>query len=128
MDAAFPRADSTMDPYILVVEDDAALQWMIAAFLRNEGYRVETTGTTQQALSAILRERPKLVLLDMDLPGIHGSQLVQALRAREITLPIVVMTAARNAREWAEQIGAAAYVSKPLSLPMLLRRINSVAA
>jgi DNA-binding response OmpR family regulator len=119
-------AHGTNPPLILVVDDDRMTLFIVETFLRNEGYRVETVGTVKDALADILRRQPDLVLLDMELPDGHGSELVQLLQAHEITIPIVVMTAARDARDWAERIGAAAYVSKPLSLPLLLRRIDDI--
>ena len=121
-----PSPDSVDSPLVLVVDDDAMTLFIVASFLRNEGYQVETVSTVKEALEYLLDKRPQLVLLDMELPDGHGSELVELLRAHEITLPIVVMTAARDARDWAERIGAAAYVSKPLSLPLLLRRIDNV--
>ena len=117
------RADS---PLVLVVDDDRMTVFVVSSFLRNEGYRVEAVGTVKEALAYLAQKRPDLVLLDMELPDGHGSELARMLEEQEIRLPIVVITAARDARDWAEQIGAAAYVSKPLSLPLLLRRIDDI--
>jgi two-component system response regulator HydG len=118
--------DRTEPPLVLVVDDDPMTLFIVASFLDNEGYRVETVGTVQEALAYLLEKRPALVLLDMELPDGHGSDLVKMLGEHGISVPIVVMTAARDARDWAEKVGAAAYVSKPLSLPLLLRRIDDV--
>ena len=112
---------------ILIVDDDAALRWMVASFLEQEGYTVQTASSGAAALDQIERQRPSLILLDMNLPGIDGWELAKTLRERNLNIPIVVMTAAAEARMWASQIGAAAYVAKPLSLPQLLSRIDGIA-
>jgi DNA-binding response OmpR family regulator len=113
--------------HILIVDDDAALRWMIASFLEQEGFTVQTAGTGISALEHVERQRPALILLDMNLPEMDGWELAEELHKRKIDVPIVVMTAAAEARMWASQIGAAAYVAKPLSLPLLLSRIDSIA-
>jgi CheY-like chemotaxis protein len=109
---------------ILVVDDDAALRWTLAAFLQTEGYRVQTAANGESALEYVERERPTVILLDMDMPVLDGESFVQEMRAREINVPIIAMTAAKDARRWAEQIGATAYVVKPVSFPALLGRID----
>ena len=95
--------------------------------LEQEGFTVQTAGNGLSALEHIERERPSLVLLDMHLPEMDGWEFCRLLHERKIDVPIVVMTAAAEARMWAAQIGAAAYVTKPLSLPLLLSRIDNIA-
>jgi DNA-binding response OmpR family regulator len=114
--------------YILIVEDDLLLQQIIAAFLRDEGFEVDTAATGAEALAHIARLAPSLVLLDVHLPDMDGLGLAQELRARGIVLPLVVMTAAHDAREWAREIGAVSYIPKPVSLPRLLRRLDDLSA
>jgi DNA-binding response OmpR family regulator len=58
----------------------------------------------------------------------NGADVVRDLRARGILVRVLVMTAAYDARDWAEEIGALAYITKPLSLPWLLRRLADLAA
>jgi DNA-binding response OmpR family regulator len=113
---------------ILVVDDDMALAETIRAFLESEGFQAQTARDGVQALSCVAENAPSLVLLDMYMPVMDGKAFAQALRAQGRDLPIVVMTAAGNARRCAEEIGAAAYIGKPLSLPMLLLRIDSLCA
>jgi CheY-like chemotaxis protein len=109
---------------VLVVDDDPSLRWILASFLQTEGYRVQTAANGARALECIEQERPTVILLDMDMPVLDGWGLVQELHARRISLPIIAMTAAKDARRWAEQIGAKAYVVKPVSFPALLGRID----
>jgi CheY-like chemotaxis protein len=69
---------------------------------------------------SIERERPRLILLDLRMPHMDGWELARELRARRAAIPIVVVTAAQNARQWAEDVGAEAYLAKPFDLEELL--------
>ena len=123
-----PRVVPHPRPRILIVDDEARVRDMLADFLRNEGFAVQTAGNGDAALAAIERQRPTLLLLDMRMPVMDGRTLVDVLRSRGMDLPVVVMTGAADARQHAEELGAVAYVAKPIALPLLLARINAVAA
>jgi len=105
---------------ILVVDDDPSILDMVAQVLDFEGYPVQTAADGAAALDAVAAARPSLVLLDMRMPVLDGWGFAQALRARGVQLPIVVMTAAQDARRWAKEIGAAGYLAKPFELLELL--------
>ena len=111
--------------HILVVDDDPSLRMMIFAFLQDEGFSVQTAANGAEALKHIERQRPTLILLDMYMPVMDGWEFVRALRARGMDLPIVIVTAAHQARQQAQEIGAVAYVAKPVSLPLLLARLDA---
>jgi CheY-like chemotaxis protein len=101
---------------VLVVDDDEAIRGMVSQALAFEGYAVEAAADGAEALVAIARDRPALVLLDMRMPVLDGWAVVRELRARSIEVPVVVMTAARDARAWAEDVGAAGHLAKPFDL------------
>ncbi len=105
---------------ILVVDDDVSIRVTVSEFLQDEGFQVETAPNGRAALDAVLRQRPTLVLLDMRMPIMDGWAFAGELRARGIAVPLVVMTAAQDARRWAEEIGATAYVAKPFDFSSLL--------
>jgi CheY-like chemotaxis protein len=109
---------------ILVVDDDPAIRATVAEILALEGYPIETAADGLEALDAITRQRPSLVLLDMRMPMLDGWGVARRLREEEIRLPIIVMTAAQNARRWAEEIGADSYISKPFELVDLLETVE----
>jgi two-component system response regulator MprA len=113
---------------VLVVDDDPSVRETIGTFLRVEGYAVQTAADGAEALEQIGRERPAVVLLDMRMPIMDGWDFVRELRARAIELPIIVMTSAQDARRSAEEIGAPAYVAKPVSYPALIARIDHLCA
>jgi two-component system, OmpR family, response regulator len=108
---------------VLIVDDDAALREMLTSFLANEGFRVQSAANGSEALAIVAQERPRMIILDVSMPVMDGWALVRELRANNWDVPLVVMTAARDARRCADEIGAAAYVVKPVSLPQLLARI-----
>jgi DNA-binding NtrC family response regulator len=109
---------------ILVVDDDPAVLGTVADLLELEGHRVERAGNGREALEAVERRRPCLVLLDMRMPLVDGWAFARELKAREIDLPIIVMTAAQDAAAWAEQIGAAAVLAKPFDVDNLLDTVE----
>jgi DNA-binding response OmpR family regulator len=113
---------------ILLVEDDPRLRLLVAEFLRGEGFPVDVAGTGHEALEQIEWERPELILLDIHLPDMNGSAFARELQARGVVVPIIVMTAAHDAREWAQAIGAVSYIPKPVSLPSLIRRLDALSA
>ncbi|HYO49341.1 MAG TPA: response regulator [Chloroflexia bacterium] len=110
---------------ILVVDDDPAILSTVADILEFEGYRVEVAANGAEGLRVLERVQPKLVLLDMRMPVLDGWDFARTLRERGIFLPILVMTAAQDARRWAQEIGAAGYVSKPFDLLDLLAAVAS---
>ena len=110
---------------ILVVDDDPAILSTVADILEFEGYKVEVAANGAEGLRVLERVHPKLVLLDMRMPVLDGWDFARALRERGIILPILVMTAAQDAHRWAQEIGAAGYVSKPFELLDLLAAVAS---
>ena len=80
-----------------------------------------------EALAMLEHARPSLVLLDMRMPVLDGWQFAHALKQRGVQLPILVMTAAQDARRWAQEIGAQGYISKPFELTDLLAAVERFA-
>jgi CheY-like chemotaxis protein len=112
---------------ILIVDDDPSILSTLAEFLDLEGYPVQTATNGAEALAVVERHTPALVLLDMRMPVLDGWGFARALRERGCTLPIMVMTAAQDARQWADEVGAAGYVAKPFDLPDILTAIQRIA-
>lgn len=113
-----------MSDRILVVDDDDAIREFVRQALEFEGYGVETAGDGAEAIAAIERDRPSLVLLDMRMPVLDGWGVVRTLRERSIQLPVVVMTAAQDARRWADEVGAVAHLAKPFDIDDLFRVVD----
>jgi len=111
---------------ILVIDDDPAILSTVADILEFEGYAVERATNGAEGLALLERVRPRLVLLDMRMTVLDGWGFARALRERGITLPILVMTAAQDARRWAQEIGAQAYIAKPFDLSDLLTTVEGL--
>jgi two-component system, chemotaxis family, chemotaxis protein CheY len=116
------------EPPILVVDDDDSIRETVAEILEVEGYPVTSAANGEEALEMVARNQPALVLLDMRMPVLDGWGFARELRERGIKLPILVMTAAQNARTWAEEIGADGFVAKPFDLDDLLRKVARLRA
>jgi CheY-like chemotaxis protein len=126
-DARGERADTAVQRRgrtILVVDDDASILETVGEILAQEGYHVVKATGGEEALALIRRTKPELILLDMRMPGMDGWAVARALHEREISIPIVVMTAAENAKRWADEIGAAGHLAKPFELDDLLRSVE----
>ena len=109
---------------VLVVEDDQPILGLVIDVLREEGYDVTGANDGASALVAIEREPPDLIVLDMRLPVMNGWDVAVALRRREIAIPLLVMTAAQDARLWATEVGAIGYLAKPFDVEDLIREVR----
>jgi len=114
----------TRQAAILAVDDDPSILDLLTDILTGEGYRVLPAQNGAEALRVLEGDRPCLVLLDMRMPTLDGWGFASAMRDRGLKLPVVVVTAAENARAWAQEIGADAYLAKPFQLKDLLRVVE----
>jgi CheY-like chemotaxis protein len=117
-------ATATKTQPILVVDDDPSIRGVVNDVLQLEGYSVCTAGNGLDALDAVERVRPALVLLDMRMPVMNGWGFARAMRARGQNIPILVFTAARDASLWAEEIGADGCIAKPFEVDELLTEVE----
>jgi two-component system response regulator RegX3 len=112
---------------VLVVDDEAAIRDAVTYALREEGFDVDTRDDGESALSAALEENFDVVVLDVMLPGLSGTEVCRRLRELS-TVPIVMLTA-KNAevdRVLGLEIGADDYVSKPFSMTELIGRVRAI--
>lgn len=109
---------------VLVVDDDTSILDTVSSILSGEGYDVVSAATGQEALAAVARKQPLLILLDMRMPIMDGWAVARALREQGINVPIVVMTAAESAKRWADEVGAEGYLAKPFGLDELLATVG----
>jgi DNA-binding response OmpR family regulator len=110
---------------ILVVEDDPDLLSLMEMILVEAGRRVRTAAEGGAALERAKEEMPALILLDMRMPGMNGWDFAREFRARHgAASPIVVVTAAENARRRAEEIGADAWLAKPFDIDDVLALVE----
>jgi DNA-binding NarL/FixJ family response regulator len=113
---------------ILVVDDDAELRALLAELLEHRGYRVREAGRGEHALATARQERPDLVLLDVNLPGMSGYDVCRELRAAfGEHLPILFISGERTEpfdRVAGLRLGADDYIVKPFAPDALLARVD----
>jgi two-component system response regulator MprA len=119
------------DKSVLIVEDDANARSDLQAILQNHGYDTVVAGDGLAAIN-LLRTgiRPRLILLDMILPGADGWQFfAERLRDSSLAqLPVVIMTGVGIAsKDWARALGAADLIRKPIDVPRLLNLVQEYA-
>ncbi|MFN3545556.1 MAG: sigma 54-interacting transcriptional regulator [Thiobacillus sp.] len=119
-------------PAILVVDDDAALRELITLRLEANGFRVDAVGSGEAALARLAVARPDAVLTDMQMDGMDGMALFNAIRARDPALPVIVLTAHGTIPDAvaATQQGLFGYLTKPYdaaTLVDLLKRATRLA-
>ena len=113
---------------ILVVDDEPYITDLLGAALRFEGFTVEVAATGAEALALAQRQRHDLVLLDVMLPDVTGTEVCRRLRAEGVQTPVLFLTA-RDATEdkvAGLTVGGDDYVAKPFSLDELVARIHAV--
>jgi two-component system KDP operon response regulator KdpE len=111
---------------ILVVDDEAPLRRVLAINLTARGYEVDLAASGEDALTAAADHPPDLVLLDLGLPGLDGTDVIAGLRGWS-SVPIVVLSARGAQRSKVEALDAGAddYVTKPFGIDELLARMRS---
>jgi two-component system response regulator RegX3 len=114
-------------PKVLVVEDEPSLLEALEYNLSAEGYEVETASDGERSLELFERERPDLVLLDLMLPGVSGTDVCKQLRVSS-AVPIIMLTAKDTEvdRVVGLELGADDYVTKPFSMRELAARVAAV--
>jgi len=113
----------------MVVDDDRHLLTTVTDFLRFEGYEVITAANGKEALAALRKSRPDVILLDVMMPGMDGGDVAQAIRARPTlkNIPIIFTTAVVSKSEERShdgEIGGESFLAKPFQLDELTMRIQ----
>ena len=124
MTADKPIATSTV--LILIVEDDVSLQENLQVYLTAQNFRVLQAGDVDEAVAILKKETPAIILLDLLLPGKHGTVLLKLLKKEGSRIPIIVITNtdAVGRREECMQLGSSDFIIKSNTpLKELLRLI-----
>jgi CheY-like chemotaxis protein len=114
---------------VLVIEDDPDMRGLLVIMLEEQGHIVRAAANGVAGLEAIHRERPDVILLDMEMPVMDGWELARRYRAEVGNpAPIVVMTASEDPRKPAEEIGAAGWLGEPVELDVLFETVRHIAS
>lgn len=111
---------------ILVVDDDPGILAMLQLMLRLEGYDAIVCGEPQRVVDTITDEKPDLVLLDALMPGFDGIQVLEAIRARALPTPVLLVTGNANEAylKLAMEAGASGLLAKPFVKEELLDQLQ----
>jgi two-component system, cell cycle response regulator DivK len=117
---------------ILYVEDNADNVYMLTRRLERRGHRVLAAGDGEAGIEAARREKPDLVVMDLNLPVVDGWEAARRLKAAEETRRIPILALSAHAmpgdRERAVAAGCDDYDTKPVDLPRLLGKISALLA
>jgi len=118
---------------VLVIDDDDANCRLVKAIFAAEGFEVVDAPDGPSGLAALAAEVPDIVLVDLRMPGMSGFELLEQLKARYPSLPVVMLTGSRDVKHAvrATQLGALAYLTKPIDqdeLVLVVRRALETSA
>jgi two-component system KDP operon response regulator KdpE len=111
---------------VLVIDDEPPIRKLLRMGLSSQGYNVIEAGNGKAALE-LMREAPDLVILDLGLPDIQGHELLRTIRARNESVPVVVLSSRGDeaGKVQALDLGADDYVTKPFGMDELLARMRA---
>ncbi len=114
-------------PTVLIIEDDPALLRGLRDNFESQAYRVQLARDGREGLTAALANPPDLLLLDIMLPKMNGYEICRAVRAKQLEMPIIMLTAKGQEEDIVRglELGADDYVTKPFSIRELLARAKA---
>jgi DNA-binding response OmpR family regulator len=117
-----------MKTKVLIVEDDPHILLGLEEVLKSDGFEVAVCDRGDQAMDAVKKHRPALILLDVMLPGLSGYDICKQLRAKKVSTPILMLTAKGQELDKVVglELGADDYVTKPFGVRELLARIHAL--
>ena len=117
----------TERPVILVVDDDAPILLLMRNLLREFGFDPVAAGSGEQALAEAQRRTPDLILLDRNMPGMSGDEVLAAMRndGALSTVPVLMLTGEPMEPDEIARLGANAAVQKPFDVPALVEMIRA---
>ena len=112
---------------ILYVEDEPDYQLVVSRILKNSGFASEMASTGEEGLELLARRRPRMVILDINLPGISGFELFDRLSMYDVHPPVIFITATdeKTVRDHASQISGNVCLGKPLVGAVLLQALRA---
>ena len=114
---------------ILLVEDNPVNRRLAVFLLRSQGYEVHEVTTAQEAFENIEKERPDLIVMDIQLPGMDGLEVTRRIKAQPATadIPVIAVTsyAMKGDREKALAAGCVGYVTKPIDKNIFIQEITA---
>ena len=122
------RAEPVAALSVIVVDDDTAWLADLENWLAHEGFQVIGISRGEWVLEAVDFHEPDVVVVDLQLPGVDGAEILRQLRRRWPSLPVIVMTAfgGVDIEERVRRLGAAGYFDKPFRLEKLVAALRLI--
>lgn len=113
---------------VLIVDDDEAVQTMLYKVIRSNGIQADLAGSGEQALKMARHNHYELILLDVNMPGMDGFQVVQQLRSHGVQTPIIIVSGRQEDYDtlYGLDIGADDYVTKPFNPVVLGAKVKAL--
>lgn len=112
---------------VLIVDDNVANLKLVRVLLQGEGYEVRTAADAEEALRLLSEFRPRVILMDIQLPGMDGLELTRRLKSDDATKGIIILAltayAMKGDEEKALEAGCDGYIAKPINVDSLPRVI-----
>jgi CheY-like chemotaxis protein len=112
---------------ILVVDDDAPILLLMRSLLREFGFEPVAASSGEEAIAEARKRTPDLILLDRNMPGMSGDEVVRAMRSEDSlsVVPILILSGEPIDPEEIRRLGATGHVLKPFDVPSLVETIRS---
>ncbi|MEO5952069.1 MAG: response regulator [Chloroflexia bacterium] len=110
-------------PTLLVIEDDKSTRTLIVQALKDEGYNIVGAANGEEGWYELLRVRPRLILLDLQMPLMTGWGFVQKMEQEGIPVPIIIMSGMIDSKADALELGAVDMIRKPFTIDDLRSKV-----
>jgi len=107
----------------MVVEDDIHIRTIMSEVLEDEGYIVNEASNGEEALAAVSKNSPDLILLDLQMPVMSGWTFMNEIQRKDIKVPVIIVSAQVSSIEQAKALGAVDCLNKPFELDDLLDKV-----
>jgi CheY-like chemotaxis protein len=113
---------------ILIVDDSSMARMIIQQILDEAGYSYIEASGGAEALATIERESPDLMILDLLMPGMQGTNVLEELKAKKIDIPVIVASAdiQDSSKQLCYELGAKSFINKPVRNAELIRTIEEI--
>jgi two-component system response regulator MtrA len=114
-------------PVILVVDDDAPILLLMRSLLREFGFEPVAASSGEEAIAEARKRTPDLILLDRNMPGMSGDEVVRAMRSEDSlsAVPILILSGEPIDPDEIRRLGATGHVLKPFDVPTLVETIRN---